>query len=315
VTRTGPRVSVVIPTTGRREMLHRTLLSLARQTYPADRFEVVVVDEGSIDGTQAMVAALALPYRLRYVRRTPRGAAAAWNAGVRAAAADLVIFLDGPTAVGRDFVAAHAAAHGRPRRVVQGPVIPVAALEKSPDAAPGLWDLVRARFGPGNMSVARMHVEEAGMFDEEVRDGAWAGLELLDRLQAMGLTVVKVSQAWGWLWLPPLSAADLDLLRERARRRGRAGIAYFRRQPTWRVRSRLGLFPPVFWLDRLLFPRDWPDAAGFRRWAARAEARRPRLVRFLVRLALHHAYVEGLREGLHGLGEGRPEARQVQREL
>src|SRR5690606_39986897 len=64
------------------------------------------------------------------------------------------------------------------------------------------------RFGPGNMSVARMHVEEAGMFDEEVRDGAWAGLELLDRLQAMGLTVVKVSQAWGWLWLPPLRSEE-----------------------------------------------------------------------------------------------------------
>ncbi|MBX7232932.1 MAG: glycosyltransferase [Caldilineales bacterium] len=49
-------VSVIIPTYNRKAMLKQTLASLARQTFPCDRFEVIVVDDGGSDGTEAVAS-------------------------------------------------------------------------------------------------------------------------------------------------------------------------------------------------------------------------------------------------------------------
>ena len=51
---TQPKVSVIIPTYNRKDSLRETLNSLAQQTYPSDCFEVIIVDDGSTDGTAAI---------------------------------------------------------------------------------------------------------------------------------------------------------------------------------------------------------------------------------------------------------------------
>ncbi|HSJ85789.1 MAG TPA: glycosyltransferase, partial [Anaerolineales bacterium] len=53
---TPPTVSVIIPTYNRKHLLRETLNSIAQQTQPNDNFEVIVVDDGSTDGTAAIVA-------------------------------------------------------------------------------------------------------------------------------------------------------------------------------------------------------------------------------------------------------------------
>ena len=53
----APRISVVIGTLNRGEALGVSLESLAAQDLPADRFEVIVVDNGCTDGTEALVRA------------------------------------------------------------------------------------------------------------------------------------------------------------------------------------------------------------------------------------------------------------------
>src|SRR5260370_23545111 len=53
----GPSVSVVIPTRNRSRRLRALLASLREQTISADQFEVIVVDDGSVDGTQEVLAA------------------------------------------------------------------------------------------------------------------------------------------------------------------------------------------------------------------------------------------------------------------
>lgn len=85
------RVAVVIPVY-RAAFLDEALESVFRQTHPPD--EVVIVDDGSPD-TRVLGAAMA-PHsdRLTVVRQANRGAAAARNAGISAATADLVAFLD-----------------------------------------------------------------------------------------------------------------------------------------------------------------------------------------------------------------------------
>lgn len=83
-------VSVVIPTYNRAHLLGRALKSALRECRPGD--EVLVVDDGSTDDTEAV--ATSFGSAVRYLRGEHRGAGAARNTGIQAAAGDLVAFLD-----------------------------------------------------------------------------------------------------------------------------------------------------------------------------------------------------------------------------
>jgi glycosyltransferase involved in cell wall biosynthesis len=86
-------VSVIIPTYNRKGSLLRTLDSLRQQTYPSDRLEVIIVDDGSTDGTEE-IAAEAFPFALLYFWQRNQGDAAARNFGARQSQADFLVFLD-----------------------------------------------------------------------------------------------------------------------------------------------------------------------------------------------------------------------------
>jgi GT2 family glycosyltransferase len=89
-------VSVVIPTYNRRASLLRLLSSLDRQTLDKERFEVVVVDNNSTDGTADAVArdVRGLGLRLRCVSEPEQGAVHARNRGIRETSSPLVAFTD-----------------------------------------------------------------------------------------------------------------------------------------------------------------------------------------------------------------------------
>lgn len=90
-----PQVSVVVPTFQRRELLHGTLDALERQTYPHDRVEVIIADDGSTDGTVESVAARSTPWRLEVVRNERHeSAAAARNRALHVATGEVVAFTD-----------------------------------------------------------------------------------------------------------------------------------------------------------------------------------------------------------------------------
>jgi glycosyltransferase involved in cell wall biosynthesis len=98
-----PMVSVVIPSYNRKDDLRETLQSLARQTYPSDRFEIIVVDDGSTDGTQEITKET-FPFRLRYLRQSNKGDAAARNVGAQQSNADILVFLDDDILVEPDYL-------------------------------------------------------------------------------------------------------------------------------------------------------------------------------------------------------------------
>ncbi|WP_300156696.1 glycosyltransferase [Solidesulfovibrio sp.] len=95
-------VAVVVPAYNAAATLPETLAALARQTYDAGRVEVVVVDDGSSDGT----AAVAARFGITVVRQENRGPAAARNAGVAASAGHVVVFTDADCVPEPDFLAA-----------------------------------------------------------------------------------------------------------------------------------------------------------------------------------------------------------------
>jgi hypothetical protein len=85
-----PLFSVVIPTLDRIALLRRTLATVFAQEHAGA--EIIVVDDGSTDGTPEYLASLAP--RVRVVRLERRGPGAARNAGATAASGDYLAFLD-----------------------------------------------------------------------------------------------------------------------------------------------------------------------------------------------------------------------------
>jgi GT2 family glycosyltransferase len=87
-----PRVSIVIPHYNDLARLGQCLDALARQTYPADRLEIIVADNCSPAGPDAVREAVA--GRARLVIAKERGAGPARNAGVAASTGDVLAFTD-----------------------------------------------------------------------------------------------------------------------------------------------------------------------------------------------------------------------------
>lgn len=88
----NPLVSVIIPTFNRAELIRRTVESALNQTY--SHLEVIVVDDGSVDNTEAVVSTISDP-RVSFVRLpTNCGGAVARNSGIKAATGDYIALLD-----------------------------------------------------------------------------------------------------------------------------------------------------------------------------------------------------------------------------
>lgn len=85
-----PTVSVVIPVFNGERTIALCLQAVLAQTYPRDRFEVIVVENGSTDATSAIVAQH--PVTLLHSER--RGPAAARNVGIARASGEIVAFTD-----------------------------------------------------------------------------------------------------------------------------------------------------------------------------------------------------------------------------
>ena len=124
------RVSVVIPTYQRRDVVVSSVRALQAQE-DAPPFEVVVVVDGSSDGTAEALRALATPFPLAVVEQPNAGRPAACNRGAAAASGELLLFLD-------DDMEAHPrllAEHDRSHR--EGADAVVGHLPLHPDSPPG----------------------------------------------------------------------------------------------------------------------------------------------------------------------------------
>ena len=92
-----PLISVVIPTFNRKQQVQAAVQSVLAQTYP--EFEVIVVDDGSTDGTSQALETLISQEgrngsRVRYFFRPNQGQSTARNKGIEKARGELVAFLD-----------------------------------------------------------------------------------------------------------------------------------------------------------------------------------------------------------------------------
>jgi len=193
------RVSVVIPTYNRKDMLRRSLAATTSQDYPD--YEVIVVDDGSTDGTGEMVRR-EFP-TVRYIRQEPnRGPAAARNQGVEAATGNILAFTDDDCVPPSNWLRRHLQYYsGEEIGAVGGPQVspspnfydkfemahymneyvgPMRRLEKIVS-----WE----GLATSNMSVRREVFERVGKFDEAFLTGA--DPEFIRRVIRSGYVIVR----------------------------------------------------------------------------------------------------------------------------
>lgn len=175
------RISVIIPTFQRRDLLRRTLDSVFAQDFPASDFEVIVVVDGSTDGTMEMLQGLRPSCRLRFVYQQNKGQAAAKNAGIHLAQGEILFFLDDDILLPPHALREHFNCHDGSAQVISG------AIGVAPDSRPGLAteytrDFAESFYGTlergdfswfpnyinvlPNSSAPRQLIMDAGGFDE-----------------------------------------------------------------------------------------------------------------------------------------------------
>jgi GT2 family glycosyltransferase/glycosyltransferase involved in cell wall biosynthesis len=248
----APEFSVIIPTHNRRALLGEVITALSAQQH-APPFEVIVVDDGSTDGTREWLASRD-GRGFSVITQPNRGPAAARNAGLAIARGRIVAFLGDDTIPAPDWLAAHAAAHRRanndPRLAVIGRVdwhdrIRVTpflrhinehgaqfgfALIDNPQDVPFNF------FYTANVSINRNAAGDE-RFDEEFPDAAWEDIEFAYRLTRNGLRIHYAADARVRHDHP----TQVDSFLRRQERAGYAAVIFHERHPE--LGSFLGLGP------------------------------------------------------------------------
>lgn len=185
---------MVIPSHDRPEGLARLLAGLRRQTLPPERFEVVVVD----DGSSVPVAVDPDGLQIRVVRNDrSRGPAAARNVGWRAARGAIVAFIDDDCVPSERWLEALIEAAQGEQVIVQGRVAPLPEqLERRRPLSHTIEvDGLTPLFISANIAYPRSLLERVGGFDESFTRGAGEDAELGARATRAGGTARFSPQA------------------------------------------------------------------------------------------------------------------------
>jgi glycosyltransferase involved in cell wall biosynthesis len=247
-----PRISVLISTHDRPDLLRSCLASFADQTLPRSEFEVVLVDDGSRDPVVPdIVDGLADRLQIVGVRIPHAGRAAAKNLAVMLARAPVVLFFDDDDRATPDYLARHLAGHdARPDETVAvlghtdwAPELPRTPLmHYVTDVDRMLFAYERLRdgqvldwhgFWEGRVSCKRSLLLRWGFHDQRL--GYSIDVELAWRLRSAGLRVIYDTSAVSQMARP----IDVDAFGARSDAKGRAHATVGALHPGTEIASRL----------------------------------------------------------------------------
>ncbi len=199
-----PTFSIVIATYDRPAEILNCLRSIAAVDYPRERFEVVVVDDGSPADVAAAVHAAALDLDVRVLRQPNRGPGAARNAGARVARGRLVVFTDDDCRPERDWLRALERAADDDRECMLGGRTRNGAVSIYSRTSQIISDAVYRYFNDGgrgatffasnNLALPRAAFLAIGGFDESFRPAS-EDRELCDRWRSSGRAMAFVPDA------------------------------------------------------------------------------------------------------------------------
>ncbi len=241
-------ISVIIPTYNRKDVLLKAIEAILQQTYPSSKYEVLVIDDGSRDGTRKALRPLAKAGKIRYHFQHNKGPAAARNAGVKLARGTIVLFIGDDIIVPPDLLELHqnrrdqfpeqeVAVLGKTTWSPEIELTPLMRYSQEGRAVPSFQfdqitdpdDVSYEFFFTGNISLPKQFMLENGLFDEDFPYAYGEDTELGYRLQQKGLRLV---------FEPEALAYHYHLLRYRDFRRramisGKVSILHVTRHPEW----------------------------------------------------------------------------------
>jgi glycosyltransferase involved in cell wall biosynthesis len=285
-----PLVSVQLCTYNRRPLLGRVLDALFHQDLDADAYEIVLVDDGSTDGTyEEVLARLAPPCAFHLVRQHNAGLARGRNVGVERGRGEIVLFMDDDVLATPGLLSAHVRFHRtHPRAICRGVAINVASFDHLPPPAYSLRNYSGAYFWTTNVSVPHTLIHEAGGFDERFSEYGWEDLELGFRLRCMNVQSILERDAVVYHYKPALDPDQFSRIARQARAQARTAKQFLEKHPHWRVALATGQLAPLLWWSRAARRSGWsallermaqPGRARtalpveLRRWAAQRLAR------------------------------------------
>lgn len=293
-----PEISVVIPTYNRLETLAEVIPTLLAQNLPASDFELLVCDSNSNDGTAEFLARVHADHpNVRHLPGTYTGRAMARNAGIDAAAGEVVLFNDSDILASPDLLSRHLSHHRAEKNVaVVGLEVQVKDLadyaykRDHPEARGFLHKSTRTRlpwlyFLTGNASVRRADLIRVGKFDESFTGYGHEDLELGYRLERAGIRILYDAQAVNY----HCQDVPHDDQKEKMKLAGRSTVRFYRKHPDFAVRLNLGMTPVSLGLHTVL--THLPGVLGY--FDSRAASSK-----FARDLVQQYYYVSGIKSAL-----------------
>jgi GT2 family glycosyltransferase len=251
-----PRLTIQLCTYKRAHLLGRVLEALFDQTLPADQYEVVLVNDGSPDDTDAVVERVRPLARcaFTYVVQANGGLAAARNAGIERARGERILFMDDDVLATPVLAAEHLSSderHGD--AIVRGAVINTASFNELPVPVWTLANYSGNFFWTTNVSLRRSRLERiGGRFDTAFTEYGWEDIELGMRLRAIGTRAVFNRYALVFHLKPPPTAQSVEGILRQVRAQARTAIQLRAKHPHWRVDLAIGAMPPQRWFGAAL---------------------------------------------------------------
>jgi peptidoglycan/xylan/chitin deacetylase (PgdA/CDA1 family)/GT2 family glycosyltransferase len=296
-----PEISVVIATYNRREILLRSLSTLFAQDLPPELYEVVVVVDGSTDGTTEALRALHPRCGWQVLERSHGGISPARNDGIRVARGPIILILDDDICCGPDVLRLHLDAHcDSAPQIVFGPVLisPESLPTLATDAYREIVDAWMASLAHGaplrwpqhaaldpNASLPQTLFRDYGGFDESLpyqREDSEIGMRFWRRGVAFRFLPTAIThhvvtkKTWDALARDMASFGKNDLLlaRKVPEYRPYSVPARIAQGPWWKRALRRGVatlpFSPAPLFMALLAPFELlRGASPFRRWGVK----------------------------------------------
>jgi len=208
--------SLIIPVYNGKDILVKCLGRLFDQTYDRSEYEIIVIDDGSADGTDRSFKSMAenAPCEVRYFQQDHKGPAAARNLGITNAKGELILLLGADMMAARTLLEEHVSWH---KKYAEGNVAVLGHIAWPPDmkVTPFLeWLEQGPQFGypkikdfedvpydffySSNISLKKRFLLENGLFDEDFPYAAFEDVELGYRLQKKGLRIVYNDKAMAY---------------------------------------------------------------------------------------------------------------------
>jgi glycosyltransferase involved in cell wall biosynthesis/peptidoglycan/xylan/chitin deacetylase (PgdA/CDA1 family) len=267
----APFFSIIIPTYQRKGLVVSLVRSLARQAFD-ENFEVIVVVDGSTDGTAGAVRNLPVPYPLTVIEQKNMGAAQARNTGAQASHGKILFFIDDDMEADSQLLAEHARCHRDGADVVIGhmplhPESPKNFLTRSAAkwADDRLYRLSAANpdidfheLLTGQLSLKRKIFDSVGIFDTRFTKEGSFGNEDIDfgyRLLQTRCQVIFNPKAVTWQHYE----IDPTTYLRRARETGRADVLLARKYPD-QQKAILRSVEEGKWINRRFWRQlvNWP---------------------------------------------------------